>query len=136
MDVILYQAGKQQLLRRREDLHAAHRLEGLPHLQARNTTLQSHRRPAANSDLKSPGSSLHDAYVASSHATWIGQCTHFVDDCLSNAAIIAKRLLVLAIVSIYYVSSILHNTVVLCILLERRRCTAGGASKNIIPDEL
>ena len=55
MDVILYQAGKQQLLRRREDLHAAHWLEGLPHLQARDTTLQSHRRPAAKSDLDSPG---------------------------------------------------------------------------------
>ena len=54
MDMVLYQAGKQQLLRRREDLHAAHRLERLPHLQARDTALQSHRRLAAN-DFTSSG---------------------------------------------------------------------------------
>ena len=56
MDAILYQVGKRQLLRRREDLHAAHRVERLPQLPARHQTHQPHKRPAGTSNSESAGS--------------------------------------------------------------------------------
>lgn len=63
MDAILYEVGKRQLLRRREDLHAAHRLERLPQLPARNQTHQTHKRPAGTSNSESPGSPLSMLHV-------------------------------------------------------------------------
>ena len=136
MDVILYQAGKRQLLRRREDLHAAHRLQRLPHLQTHNNTLQSHRRPAANSDLKSPGLPLDAACDASLSGF---RQIRFVRDSLFNAlqVILPRRLLVLAICHVYCICHVRTiDRVVLCTILERRQYTAGGASKDTIRDEL
>ena len=132
MDVVLYQAGKRQLLRRRQDLHAAHKLERLPHLQTRESTLQSHRRPAANSDLQSPGLPLHPACDAS--ASGFGHCTRFVSDSSSNAH--AACLPHTAASSGLLSSFTIFYRVVLCTSMERRQCTAGIASKDTIRDEL
>ena len=59
MDAILHQVGKDLLLTRRKDLHAAHRLQRLPQLPAREQ--QSCTQPTVNSNKEAAGWHLHAA---------------------------------------------------------------------------
>ena len=59
MDVILHQVGRDLLLNRRKDLHAAHRLQRLPQLHTHKK--QCHTEPAVDSNRELPGCYLQAA---------------------------------------------------------------------------
>lgn len=86
MDDILHQVGKDLLLTRRKDLHAAHRLQRLPQLPAREQ--QTCTQPTVNTDREAAGLRLHVACEAGSTSLCVSQsakscaCTFIL--CLLN----------------------------------------------------
>lgn len=71
MDVILHQVGKDLLLTRRKDLHAAHRLQRLPQLPAREQ--QTCTQPTVDSNNEAAGLRLHAACAAGSTLLCVSQ---------------------------------------------------------------